>query len=240
LGLGLFEKSARYYDVIYDAMGKDYGREAKRLRELIRKHQKSTGKTLLDVACGTGRHISFLKQSFEVEGLDLDRKLLAIARRRNPDIMFHYGNMLNFKLYTQFDVITCLFSAIGYMTSYRKLQQAIGNMEHHLRPGGVLIIEPWITPTAYIPGHVGAVFVNQPKLKIARMNRALIKGCISILDFHYLVATPGSIKYFMEHDEFGLFTHRQYVTAFHAAGLKVVRDSKGLIGRGLYIGTKSL
>src|SRR5208337_3581881 len=96
LGLGLFEKSAGYYDAIYDAVGKDYGREAKRLRELIRKHQKSTGKTLLDVACGTGRHISFLKQSFEVEGLDLDRKLLAIARRRNPDITFHYGNMLNF------------------------------------------------------------------------------------------------------------------------------------------------
>ncbi len=239
-GLGLFEKSASYYDAIYDAVGKDYGREAKRLREIIRKRQKSTGKTLLDVACGTGRHISFLKQFFTVEGLDLDRRLLAIARKRNPGIRFHYSNMLSFNLKKQFDVITCLFSAIGYMTSYQRLQQAIRNMERHLKPGGVLIVEPWLTPTAFHPGRISAVFVNQPKMKIVRMNRTVVKGRISKLDFHYMVGTPDNISDFKEEDEFGLFTNDEYMKAFRSVGLRVVRDSKGLIGRGLYIGTKPL
>ena len=238
--MGLFEKSAGYYDAIYDAVGKDYGREAKRLREIIRKRQKSTGKTLLDVACGTGRHISFLKQFFTVEGLDLDRRLLAIARRRNPGIRFHYGNMLNFNLKKQFDVITCLFSAIGYMRSYQRLQQAIRNMERHLKPGGVLIVEPWLTPAAFHPGRISAVFVNQAKMKIVRMNRTVVKGRISKLDFHYMVGTPDNISYFKEEDEFGLFTNDEYMKAFRSVGLRVVRDSKGLIGRGLYIGTKPL
>ena len=238
--MGLFEKSAGYYDVIYDAVGKNYGREAKRLREIIRKRQKSKGKTLLDVACGTGRHISFLKPFFAVEGLDLDRRLLAIARKRNPGIKFHYGNMLSFNLYKQFDIITCLFSAIGYMTSYQKLQQAIRNMGLHLKPGGVLIVEPWLTPAAYRPGLISAVFVNQPKMKIVRMNRTEVKGRISRLDFHYLVGTPDNISHFKEDDEFGLFTHEEYMKAFRNVGLKVIRDSKGLIGRGLYIGTKPL
>ena len=38
----------------------------------------------------------------------------------------------------------------------------------------------------------------------------------------------------------GLFTHKDYLEAFHSAGLKVVYDKKGLDGRGLYIGKKSV
>jgi SAM-dependent methyltransferase len=238
--LALFERSANYYDIIYDAVKKDYGRETNRLREIIRRRKRSAGKELLDVACGTGRHISFLKQFFAVEGLDLDHRLLAIARKRNPGIPLHQANMLKFKLHKQFDVITCLFSAIGYMTTVPKLRQAIMNMARHLKPGGVIIVEPWLTPKSYQPGRIDAVLVRQPKLKIVRMNQTIAKGRISILDFHYLVGTPHAIEYFKEHDEFGLFTHDQYLKAFHAAGLKVVYDAKGLIGRGLYIGTKSL
>lgn len=57
LGLSLFDKSAPYYDVIYNAAGKNYKTESKRLRQFIRRHKKSKGNALLDVACGTGRHI---------------------------------------------------------------------------------------------------------------------------------------------------------------------------------------
>lgn len=234
----MFKRSANYYDTIYDAVGKDYRREANRLRVLVRRHKKSVGNTLLDVACGTGRHISYLKSSFEVEGLDLDLNLLAIARRRNPGVRFHHGNMLTFNVHRQFDVVTCLFSAMGYMKTVQELRQAIKNMVRHLKPGGVLIVEPWLTPDAYQPGRIDAVFVNEPKLKVVRMNRTAVKGRISILDFHYLIGTPQGIDYFREHDEFGLFTHDQYSRSFRAAGLKVVYDPKGLIGRGLCIGIK--
>ncbi len=234
----MFTRSADYYDIIYDAAGKDYRLEAKRVRTLVRQRKKSVGNTLLDVACGTGRHISYLKSSFAVEGLDLDLNLLAIARRRNPGVRFHHGNMLTFKLHKQFDVVTCLFSAIGYMKTVHKLRQAIRNMARHLKPGGVLIVEPWLTPNTYQPGRIDAVFVKEPKLKVVRMNRTTMKGRISVLDFHYLIGTPQGIDYFREHDEFGLFTHDQYLRSFRAAGLKVVYDPKGLIGRGLYIGTK--
>ncbi len=234
----MFTRSANYYDIIYDAAGKDYGREAKRVCALVRQHKKSVGNTLLDVACGTGRHISYLKSSFEVEGLDRDLNLIAIARRRNPGVRFHHGNMLTFNLHKQFDVVTCLFSAIGYMKTVQKLRQAIKNMARHLKPGGVLIVEPWLTPNTSQPGRIDAGFVKEPKLKVVRMNRTTVMGRISVLDFHYLIGTPQGIDYFREHDEFGLFTHDQYLRSFRSADMKVVYDPKGLIGRGLYIGTK--
>ena len=233
-----FEKSAEYYDLIYDAVGKDYGKEAARIHQLIRAYKKSAGYALLDVACGTGRHIQSMRRHYTCEGVDLQSKLLAAARKRNPRVAFHHGNMLTFNLHKQFDAVTCLFSAIGYMRSVRELNRALMNMARHLRVGGVLIVEPWLSPRDIIPGHVGTVFVNQPKLKLARMNIVEVKGRLSIIEFHYLLGRPEGVQHFTELDEFGLFTRNEYLAAFRKAGLTVEYDRKGLIGRGLYLGVK--
>jgi ubiquinone/menaquinone biosynthesis C-methylase UbiE len=234
----IFNKSAGYYDLIYATLGKDYRKEAKQLHALIQTWKKSEGRELLDVACGTGRHIQQLRKYYVCEGLDLQLKLLNIARKRNPSIKFHCGNMLTFNLNKRFDAITCLFSAIGYMRTLRELNQTARNLARHLKPGGVLVVEPWLTPAMIRPEHVGAVFVNQPKLKIARINILKVKGRLSILKFHYLIGTPAGVNYMTELDEFGLFTHTEYLAAFRQAGLRVIHNRKGLIGRGLYIGLK--
>ncbi len=242
--LHLYSKSASYNDAIYDAIydpysGKDYKSESKRLRHLIIRHKRSDGASLLDVPCGTGRHLYYLKAWFDVEGLDINPKMLAIARKRNKEVKLHQGDMLSFRLSKRFDVVTCLFSAIGYMTTARKLRRAIRNMNAHLRPGGVLIVEPWITPRNFRSGTLHAVLVNQPKLKLARIGRSFVRGKTSIIDFHYLTATPRATRYFRAREKFGLFTHSEYLASFRAAGLKVTYDRKGLTGGGLYIGVKS-
>jgi len=65
------------------------------------------------------------------------------------------------------------------------------------------------------------------------------KGTVAILDFRYLVGTPAGIEYFTKHHELGLFTDEEYRAAFAEAGLEVRHDAEGLIGRGLYIGTRA-
>jgi SAM-dependent methyltransferase len=234
-----FFRSGVYYDVIYGTK-KNYATEAGRLRKLIQRYKKSQGKTLLDVACGTGMHLSFLRQKFRVEGLDLDSKLLLIARKRNPGARFHQGDMTSFDLGKQFDVVTCLFSAIGYVKTLRRLRRTIRCMARHLKPGGVLIVEPWLTPERFTPGLISALHVDQPRLKICRMNRTVVKGRLSFMDFHYLVGTPERIEYSTERHTLGLFTHNEYLKAFRDSELDVIHNSEGLIGRGLYIGLKSL
>ncbi len=235
----MYTKSEVYYDAIYDTF-KDYPKESRQLRALIKRHKKSKGNSLLDVACGTGKHLTFLRKSFKTQGLDIDSKMLTIAKKRNPKVMFHKGNMIDFHLPEKFDVITCLFSSIGYAKTLRNLRVAIRNMADHLKPGGVLIVEPWITPQAFARRHVGAVFVNEPKLKIARINIAKVKGRISSMTFHYLIGTPEGIKHFTETHNLGLFTRDEYLRAFRDSGLKVAYYSKGLMGRGLYVATKPL
>ena len=135
----MFDKSARLYDAIYSF--KDYAAEAARVHELIQ--QRAPGATtLLDVACGTGKHLEHLRAHYDAEGLDLNADLLAIARERNPETKLHEVDMVDFDLDEQFDAVTCLFSSIGYVQTVERLDQAIATMARHLSARGVLVVEP--------------------------------------------------------------------------------------------------
>ena len=232
----MFVKSARFYDAIYAF--KDYAAEAAEVRDLIR-NRKGDARSLLDVACGTGHHLQYLGRWFEAEGLDLDPGLLEIARERVPDVELHEADMRTFDLGKTFDAVTCLFSSIAYVRSEDELRATFANMAGHLSPGGVLVVEGWFSQAEWDDGHIGAVFVDRPDLKIARMNVGESRDGFSIMDFHYLVATPEGVEHFTEHHEARMFERSEYVEGMEAAGLDVEIDEAALMGRGVYIGVKA-
>ena len=231
----MFERSAELYDLFYD--WKDYAGEAARIRRLV-EERRPGARTLLDVACGTGRHLQHLRTSYVVEGLDLDEGLLAVARERLPDVPLHHGDMRAFDLGRRFDVVTCLFSSIGYAASLDGLESAVDAMARHLVPGGVLLVEPWFSPDAFDPEHIGrAILVERPGFQAVRMNGSRVDGRMSMMDFHYLVARPGSVEHLTEIHALGLFADAEYRSALERVGLSVEHDDEGLMGRGLWIGT---
>ncbi len=232
----MYAEMAPYYDRIYAF--KDYESEANKIVEMIRAHRRSEGKCLLDVACGTGHHLKHLSASFDAEGLDNCPELLEIARTRNPDMTFHDGDMRTFDLSMSYDAITCLFSSIGYMTSLEDLSAAVDNMARHLVPGGVLLVEPWLTPDVWQAGTVHGMFIDEPDLKIARVNTSLTKGRLSVFDLHHLIGTPEGTFHVVEHHEMGLYSIEQMVAAFESSGLETTYDPDGLTGRGLYVGVR--
>jgi SAM-dependent methyltransferase len=104
-------QSAAWYDRFYAT--KDYAAEARQVTALIHQHNPPA-RTLLDVACGTGRHLEHLRETFACHGVDLDPALLEFARQRLPGIPLTHGDMTDFDLGRRFDAVTCLFSSIGY------------------------------------------------------------------------------------------------------------------------------
>ena len=129
----MFTESAPWYDRFQ--AGKDYVGEAQRVMDLIRDAQPRAH-TLLDVACGTGGHLSYFRQVFTCHGLDLDGGLLEVARQRLPDVPLTRADMTGFDLAQRFDAVTCLFSSIGYTASVAGLRAATRAMAGGAAPAG--------------------------------------------------------------------------------------------------------
>jgi SAM-dependent methyltransferase len=240
----MYTRLAEHYDVIYAK--KDYATEARLLHGVIDRCARTPRavpgghrRTLLDVACGTGVHLSHLRTWYDVEGVELSPWMLNVARRRLPHVPLHQYDMRHFDLGRRFDAVTCLFSAIGYMRSVSELRRAITTMTRHVLPDGLVIVEPWLTPDRFIDGHVHVDVAEGDRVKIARVGVSRRHGDISVLDMHHMVASESGVERFFERHEVRLFTHEQYLSAFTAAGLVAVFDAEGLTGRGLYVGLAS-
>ena len=231
----MFTETAELYDLFYE--WKDYATEARHVHEIVHQRQPAA-RTLLDVACGTGPHLEHLRAWYEVEGLDLDAGLIKVAAAKLPDVPLHVGDMRDFDLGRRFDVVTCLFGSIGYVGTPDAMRTAVASMARHLEPGGLLIVEPWLTPESFDPTHLGRVVtVRRPDLEAVRMNDSRVEDGMSVMDFHYLVARPAEpMRHLVETHALGLFTVEQYRAAFEAAGLDTEHDADGLMGRGLWIG----
>jgi SAM-dependent methyltransferase len=230
----MYTRSARIYDAIYG--GQDCAATARRMHEHIQRLAPGA-RDLLDVGCGTGRHLEHLREHYAVEGLDLNTELLAVARERLPDVPLHAGDMAAVDLGRRFDAVICLFSAIAYVRTAARLEAAVARIAGHLRPGGVALVEPWFTPETYWPRHFVANFREEPDLRVAWMYVHGRRDELSVLDIQYLVGEPEGIEHFSERHELGLFTDAQYRGAFTAAGLRAEHDPEGPLGRGLYLAT---
>lgn len=233
----MYEELAKYYDLLY--AGKPYEKEAAVTHKLIQKYKKTSGSELLDVACGTGNHIQFLKKHYKITGIDLNKDILKIARNKFPKLDFQQADMISFNLKKKFDVIICLFGSIGYAKTYSNLKKTIASFSKHLKTGGVLIIEPFITKDAYKSGKLGANFVDEPDVKICRMGVSKKHRNIAILDFHFLIGTKNGIKYFHDKHELALFDAAKFLKILKDSGFNARYLKKGLTeGKGLYVAVK--
>jgi ubiquinone/menaquinone biosynthesis C-methylase UbiE len=221
------------YDLEYSF--KDYAGEAATLERIVRERNPDA-KTLLDVACGTGKHLEHLRARFDCAGTDLDEGLLNVAGQRVPGVVLHHADMRDLDLGRQFDVITCLFSAIGFVGGLDGLTATAKTFARHLSPGGVALVEPWLTPERWLQNRPHLLTHEEPDLVLAR---ATVSGLrderISTTEMHYVVATPAGVEHFVENHDLYLFTNDEMRSAFEGAGLDVDYDADGLIGRGLWI-----
>jgi len=228
----MFLESAELYDAIYHF--KNYAHECEILRAVIAVAAPGA-RTILDVACGTGEHDKFLKQHYAVDGVDLNEDYLRAARVKNPAGRYTRADMTDFDLAATYDAVTCLFSAIGYVRTVERLNSAVGCMARHVKRGGVLIVEPWLTQKDWNAGvshlHAGEI----GKDKVVRMTVSGQEGILSVMQMHYLRSTQNGIEHYSERLKLAMFTREEMTHAFDAASMDVRYDDQGLMGRGLYI-----
>lgn len=224
----MFTETAEFYDLAYS--WKDYPAEVARLRELVGRE----GGTLLDVACGTGRHLELLAPHYRAEGVDLDPAMVALTRSRG--LTAAQADILTLDLGgRRFDVVTCLFSSIGYVSD---LPGAVARLAALVAPGGVLVVEPWLSPEQIAEPRISLHTAETESTTLARMGRLHVDGRRCAIEFQYLVGRAGVIEHFDERHHTWLWTVDEYAAAFAATGLDATHDEQGLMGRGLWIATR--
>lgn len=229
----IYDRFVSLYDDAHEF--KDYARESDYLIEVIHRH-RPTARSLLDVACGTGRHLEYLRREFAVEGLDINPRFLDIARYRLPGVTLHEGDMTEFDLGGEFDVVSVLFGSITFTRTTEVMKQSVEALARHVAPNGLLLVEPLWEPDAHRAGELKLNVVDKPDLKIAWMYTNERVGDVAYWENHFLVGTPDGIDAFVEVHELGLFTHADYRDAFSSAGLAITEwDPEGPGGRGLYV-----
>jgi ubiquinone/menaquinone biosynthesis C-methylase UbiE len=230
----MFTQTAKQYDDVYSY--KDYEGESELITSMIHERVQNA-KTLLDVACGTGKHLEHLSKQFECAGVDLDTEMLAIASERLLETPLHNGDMAEFSLDTQFDAVLCLFSSIAYTKTVERMDLAVANMATHVNPGGMLLMEGWITPESWIVGRVRTETYETDDGFISRMAimEPIERGRLVL---EYMIGDSSGISHVTETHEMGWFTNEEYIAAFKKAGLEVEYIEEGLTGRGIFIGGK--
>jgi len=107
---------------------------------------------------------------------------LNVAKKKIINVSFKKADMITMNLNKKFDVITCLFSSIGYVKTYPNLQKAMKSFAKHLKTGGVVIIEPWFTKSAYKAGTPHMTTYESKDIKIARLKRECFRNGYALFD----------------------------------------------------------
>jgi len=146
-----YRETAKYYDSAY-AVKPDLN-DIDFYVELA----NSVGGTTLEVACGTGRVlIPTARTGVTIEGLDFADPLLNILRDKlakepievQERVTLHKGDMRDFKLGKQFDLITVPFRPLQHLYNIEDQLKAFARFRDHLKPKGKLGFN------VFFPNHV--------------------------------------------------------------------------------------
>jgi len=230
MSMEIYSERAALYDLIYH--WKNYGREAERVRSLLLDEGVIDGARVVEAACGTGQYLVALAPWYRVSGYDLNPGMVEVARSKGcsaqvADMREHRPEVA--------DAIVCLFSSIGYVAP-QDLPAVAACWHASLQPGGVVLVEPWISPEMAQPGHMNVHTYESDDLRLVRAAVHHLDGPVSVLDFHWLVLRPTGIEHFVDAHRLHLSTREELLGPFEQAGFDARWEEDGLMpGRGLII-----
>lgn len=123
------------------------------------------GRTVLDLACGTGSLTRQLAlRGYELIGVDQSPEMLSEAAEKNRGIapiepMFLCQSMEKLDLYGTIDACVCCLDSVNYVTDPKKLARAFGRVHLFLMPGGLFLFD--VNSPEKLEGLDGQVFLDE-------------------------------------------------------------------------------
>ncbi|MBZ5856540.1 class I SAM-dependent methyltransferase [Flavihumibacter profundi] len=133
--------SSPYYHQLY--FKRDEAEADKFINKLIKHLKPAPGATMLDVACGRGRHArSLAAMGFDVTGIDISKDSIAEALlAENENLHFYKHDMrLPFRV-NYFQYAFNFFTSFGYFRTEREHYNAIRTIAQSLSAGGTFVMD---------------------------------------------------------------------------------------------------
>ncbi|HWB62814.1 MAG TPA: class I SAM-dependent methyltransferase [Chitinophagales bacterium] len=130
-----------YYHLLY--ANRDQQEAVKFISALVEEEKIPSGASILDAACGKGRHSKTLAAlGFDVTGIDLSKNSIAYAKQfENDHLKFDVWDMRQAYANNKFDYVVNLFSSFGYFDDDADDTATICAFATALKPGGTLILD---------------------------------------------------------------------------------------------------
>ncbi|MER7406097.1 class I SAM-dependent methyltransferase [Streptomyces sp. NPDC000070] len=225
------------YEAFYRGRGKDYTGEAALVTSLIRDRLLEAD-SLLDVACGSGDHLSRFADSFgHVEGLDLSEDMVQLARK-NTGVPSHRGDMRDFALDRTFGAVVS--SSAGWRTAPMSMNSPRHSVLSPVtsRRAASSSSSPSGFPRTSWRATWAPTRSSRAGVPYVRVSHSVRDGGVSHMEVHYLVASAeGGVTHFSDVHRTTLFTREEYESAFVRAGCEVEYVKHPLAPRGLFVGT---
>ncbi|WP_251942864.1 class I SAM-dependent methyltransferase [Staphylococcus sp. Marseille-Q5304] len=97
--------------------------------------------SILDLGCGTGSFTTLLESFDEVTGMDLSIDMLSVATQKSNNVNWIEGDMTEFNLDKQFDVITIFCDSLNYLPNEDDVIATFYNVFKHLDQEGTFMFD---------------------------------------------------------------------------------------------------
>ncbi len=120
---------------------------------LLQYLQPPPGASILDAACGRGRHAKYLAdKGFDVTGVDLSPNAIEAAKEMEIENLHFFEQDLRLPYAVNlFDYCFNFFTSFGYFRTQRENENALRTMVQAIKPGGKLMID--YLNAAYVSEH---------------------------------------------------------------------------------------
>jgi SAM-dependent methyltransferase len=190
---------------------------------IIKNHSKLKVKSLLHLGCGGGLNDLTLKKYFRLTGVDLNRPMLALARKLNPEVTYVRGDMRHVKLKEKFDAIIAPDS-IDYLTRANDLRLTLKNAYNLLNPGGVFLIAAENTAETFRQNTNSVYSRLRGKIELTLIENVFDpepKDTSYEATFVYLIRKQGKLRIETDQHLLGLFPLKVWKKLIRAAGFRV-------------------
>ena len=129
-----------YYHKLYN--NRDYNEAENFMSKLISHLNLANNSTILDLACGKGRHSIFLnKKGFIVKGVDLSAQSINYAKQfENTKLKFGVHDM-RMNLNENFDAVFNLFTSFGYFEDDADDIDVLNTIKNSMKDDSVAVID---------------------------------------------------------------------------------------------------